>query len=682
MAPAPDIHLLQRRQRRRQSQGSDIQSHISPPTTGPTLARIKDTGSIRRASTFLTLSSRTGNSETRKTDTEAVGQATAADSASPTRVSNDAASGPVGTLKGSGKGKRNPRLLEGRGERRGKDPSSPTNQAAVTVDVVPTPTTDAPQAKPTSTSTSTSTSKYPRPSPPSYFYPQALVPRHHHNNNQHLHQQSRPITPPYLSNPNLPSNEPPPTHPTTARSQTYRPAGNLFTPPTYTPIPHSPHHQYILRPDTSSSSPFPRFAGIMASSIPGVEFPEWSPAMLGVLFAGLGVGVVWCVVVGLVNARLTAGTGTVRDGATESNRRMMGEEKLRREAKKGDGVHRCWKYLITSTLTGKGKGWSWMMQKQDNKTKEKGEKPIDKPSKHALRISSPPSTPKSGNPFANPNPNPSQTIEMHPINHAISTATPRHLRYDDSAATTMRKRSTPHQASTTTYIVPTLQTPSPIHIHANPFNSPHPPYLHHPRPITPIIHITSNANATATAAPDAQDEVNDTETSSSPENPYLPRVSQTILRPRTSHEYRTAHARFFHIDTDTNSHTHPHPHPHPRPYSSSPSSSPSPTLTHSPSPPFTASDLDDLEAQTALPPKHRRAKSESRVYRASGFGGLGVLNGGGSEGGGRKRWSGANLLDAVDGAVTWGVDKMVRWTEEGMGEEGLLLPLKGKGKMG
>jgi hypothetical protein len=42
----------------------------------------------------------------------------------------------------------------------------------------------------------------------------------------------------------------------------------------------------------------------------------------------------------------------------------------------------------------------------------------------------------------------------------------------------------------------------------------------------------------------------------------------------------------------------------------------------------------------------------------------------------KKRWSGVNVLEAVDGAVSWSVDKMVRWTGDS-GDQGLLLPLVG-----
>jgi len=42
----------------------------------------------------------------------------------------------------------------------------------------------------------------------------------------------------------------------------------------------------------------------------------------------------------------------------------------------------------------------------------------------------------------------------------------------------------------------------------------------------------------------------------------------------------------------------------------------------------------------------------------------------------KKRWSGVNVLEAVDGAVSWGVERMVRWTEDG-GEEGVVLPVVG-----
>jgi hypothetical protein len=43
----------------------------------------------------------------------------------------------------------------------------------------------------------------------------------------------------------------------------------------------------------------------------------------------------------------------------------------------------------------------------------------------------------------------------------------------------------------------------------------------------------------------------------------------------------------------------------------------------------------------------------------------------------RKRWSGVDVLEAVDGAVSWGVDRMVRWTADD-GDKGLLLPFVGE----
>jgi hypothetical protein len=43
----------------------------------------------------------------------------------------------------------------------------------------------------------------------------------------------------------------------------------------------------------------------------------------------------------------------------------------------------------------------------------------------------------------------------------------------------------------------------------------------------------------------------------------------------------------------------------------------------------------------------------------------------------KRSWSAVNVLEAVDGVVSWGVDRMVRWTTEDDGEDGLLLPIRG-----
>lgn len=120
----------------------------------------------------------------------------------------------------------------------------------------------------------------------------------------------------------------------------------------------------------------------------------------------------------------------------------------------------------------------------------------------------------------------------------------------------------------------------------------------------------------------------------SPRNPYLPSLSRA---PRSSSEYLAAHIKFF----------------------------------KPPSPPLMLSntsmsshyeDVDALEAQTERPSHHR---SSSEAY---------LKPNGAAAGSAKKGWSGVNLLEAVDDAVSWGVDKVVKWTDEA-GDEGLLLPI-------
>ncbi|KAF2246068.1 hypothetical protein BU26DRAFT_607342 [Trematosphaeria pertusa] len=140
--------------------------------------------------------------------------------------------------------------------------------------------------------------------------------------------------------------------------------------------------------------------------------------------------------------------------------------------------------------------------------------------------------------------------------------------------------------------------------------------------------------------------------SPSPQNPYLP-TPPPLLRPRTSSEYLASYRAFF---------------------SSSPSSSnPVPASpSASTSSQFSFHSADALEAQTTPPAsptrKHRRGWSDSGLD-------AGLNDGKGK--GERKRWSGAGFLDAVDGAVGRAVDRMVKWTGDDGGGEGLLLPLKG-----
>ena len=139
---------------------------------------------------------------------------------------------------------------------------------------------------------------------------------------------------------------------------------------------------------------------------------------------------------------------------------------------------------------------------------------------------------------------------------------------------------------------------------------------------------------------------------SSPQNPFIPTAPAP---PRTSTDYLTAHTAFFKST--------------PSPPSSR-AHSPSTTSTLTSNPTFRYEDINALEAQTELP-SHRRSKSEVHLSP--------IRTSCGSHAGGctmKKRWSGVNVLEAVDGAVSWGVERMVRWTEDG-GEEGVVLPVVG-----
>lgn len=159
-----------------------------------------------------------------------------------------------------------------------------------------------------------------------------------------------------------------------------------------------------------------------------------------------------------------------------------------------------------------------------------------------------------------------------------------------------------------------------------------------------------------------------------------------------SNENNGSNSKYLHPPSPSISAAHAPP-PPPRPTSPSPS----PSSSSSNSSTFSYVNLDtsaaaleaqnpapiqDLEAQTSVVPKHRRHR---RVLSKGSFGAGGSEAGApvdhteapnGSPPAERKKWSGMGLLEAVDDAVTRGVDRMIKWTEQGDGDEGLLLPLR------
>ncbi|CAI6295047.1 unnamed protein product [Periconia digitata] len=220
--------------------------------------------------------------------------------------------------------------------------------------------------------------------------------------------------------------------------------------------------------------------------------------------------------------------------------------------------------------------------------------------------------------------------------------------------------------------------------------------------------------------------------SSSPQNPFLP--PREMLRPRSSEEYLRAYTAFFSPTATATTAAMPstshRQSQQPKMSSSLDLSSQSSSSSSSSSSPAAAdgdpniphilnnsttvaapsaadSGFHDLEAQLTHPPpqrhhhrsrrNHLHAKSasmlklglgrgkkteeatsrENNVVTGSELEGQSPLHTPNGSGPAMPRiWSGTGILEAVDGAVTWGVDKMVKWTEQGSGDEGLLLPLR------
>ncbi|KAF2279998.1 uncharacterized protein EI97DRAFT_454936 [Westerdykella ornata] len=209
------------------------------------------------------------------------------------------------------------------------------------------------------------------------------------------------------------------------------------------------------------------------------------------------------------------------------------------------------------------------------------------------------------------------------------------------------------------------------------------PSSHHPAiesPIDPPITIYSpTQKPPLTPSPPSYS----SPSPSSPHNPFLPpplpdstprlhlkqrRNSATWLREREA---------FFSSTTTPWDFTPNDPNPNPNP-----NRNPVPGI---PSPGYSSTDSPtDLESQQShfLPTHHhpRRAGARAsktgpqkgRHHRRRGGGGGG--GGGGGNGKGEER-SAKTWLEAVDGAVNRVVDKMVRWTDDRDGDEGLLLPV-------
>ena len=135
----------------------------------------------------------------------------------------------------------------------------------------------------------------------------------------------------------------------------------------------------------------------------------------------------------------------------------------------------------------------------------------------------------------------------------------------------------------------------------------------------------------------------------SPPNPFLP---PRVLHPRSSAEYLSAHQAFFAPSNPAS----------PLPAGPLPSRAEPHVSPYASRPPSPVSNLDALEAQHGV--ELRRSRSTRGVLHIAE----------GMERTGAKVWA-RGWLDVVEGGVGRAVDAVVKWTEDGSGEEGLLLPI-------
>jgi hypothetical protein len=395
---------------------------------------------------------------------------------------------------------------------------------------------------------------------------------------------------------------------------------------------HSTHNAAALRYH------HPSLIGRSAFTMNSFEFPPVPATLYIMLYISLALGSFWVVTVWLVNF-------PPRSWGKATNPKV---QRGRKSNEKEMEDSRWWIRLVLS-LKQRGRGWS----------KGARGKPFDKPSNYAAVPSASTSTSSEGsaNSGASGATEVSQSISMHTSWNDIATtgATPTRTGHGaKEGVLSVRKRNSPRSPGQDEeeYELDELQR------HTIPASPTLPPWtrdLPHLRryggkgaDAQNQMTLRTNGIATAPSSPNIHVTTSPTSTPISPENPYLPTVS---IQPRSSYEYRVAHTAFFKASTS--------PLLVLSSLSLASSSSSSSQLFYE--------DVDALEAQMGLP-SHRRAKSEVHLSP----------NECGSYASGRtkKRWSRANVLEAVDGAVSWGVEKVIKWTDDA-GDDELLLPLVG-----
>ncbi|KAF2685330.1 hypothetical protein K458DRAFT_403538 [Lentithecium fluviatile CBS 122367] len=399
--------------------------------------------------------------------------------------------------------------------------------------------------------------------------------------------------------------------------------------------PHPPEH-------TSHNAATLRYRPLLGRSHPrlgmgsvGGEFdlPAFPPALLVGLYICLGLGSVWVVLVWLVDFPPHTWNEDGSAKARNSRKTLEGKGKEKRKKNlEGKANGKWWKWIVPGAK-GRGRG-------------SVKKKPVDKPSKYAL-LNSGSSTPSSTSPSASSDsgssasdsPSTKLIIENGKGMAATSVTPTPTLRKRNPAthAAQQQQKEEEDGYEPTSLSRPSSQLPVSVAM---------PPW----RRNLPRLQRHHTQNPPTSASPSST--TSTTSTPQSPPNPYLP---SPPLQSRSSTEYLLAHNAFFSSTSPT----------HSCPSSTTPSPSLSPSRSSSN---LSYEDVDALEAQMELP-SHRRVNSE--VYLAPNNGGAF------GRGGNKKRWNGVNVLDAVDGAVSRGVDKLVKWAVDDGGDEGLVLPYAG-----